>query len=752
MTKCIVKGCPNTTSKNSGVKLHGFPNSLLEIKVWLQQIGNDIRDIDAFAQRVLDSRKRWIFRICSAHFSPQSYIWDGKKFILRGDAIPTIFPGKKSRTASVTTDDGRAHLPTKKIKVESVSRPTLSGQSHGAANPGTRKCCHSGHVMKDVYTSMHKKMVDASTSTDAQCNRVDRGVQWPEFEFNFDGEPWKVQLDHFYPSCNATPEKTTKKCKTPAQSQDRPSVSGNNGSLDFLEAPNNTWQTSRTCVTIPSNKTTRFNCKSQPYGSMATCTSPAAENVVLEDDLARERKFMVFESCLDDLLYRVTCRYGQGCTARIRKLEKHVNGSLLSVTGHCLNGHRTHIWQSQPTAGDISAGDVLTAAALLFSGSDFQKLQEMSRLLGLQQISLSAYHNYQQRFLFPTVDLHWVQEQARLQEAFRNTQLTLAGDRQREIQGHSSKYCVYTFLDVATSRVVDFQMEQETKSASSAAMEKRAFRRCLDRLLEDFEIKTVSTDSHQGIGKVMSESYSQILHEYDVWQYARGVRKRLISASKKKSCSELGRWIPAVGSHLWWCACTSGGNEDMLRERWQSLLLHITDQHEWNGASVYHSCAHGPLTAEQRSVRPWLRKESPGLATLQEVVLDPRITQDLSQLSQYCHTAETEIYHRFVSKYRSRGKRFKKDAMEARTKLAALAHNANVHKRNGPLNYKWSRTALGTRKRKLVFHKPRNSQGSHHLCSGTLNEHVWPMMVDVLKRCSGQWSDNSRTRTRPETS
>ncbi|KAM3910085.1 uncharacterized protein RB166_021053 isoform 1-T4 [Leptodactylus fuscus] len=120
MTKCIVKACPNTSRRNSrtGVTLHGFPNTLERIKLWLQQIGKDLGDLDTFAQRVLETRKRNIFRICSVHFSPQSYVWEGKKLVLRKDALPTIFHGWKPK-GDLVNHSGLP--PAKRLKIEPLS-------------------------------------------------------------------------------------------------------------------------------------------------------------------------------------------------------------------------------------------------------------------------------------------------------------------------------------------------------------------------------------------------------------------------------------------------------------------------------------------------------------------------------------------------------------------------------------------------------------------------------------------------------
>uniref|UniRef100_A0A6I8S2T2 Manganese-dependent ADP-ribose/CDP-alcohol diphosphatase gene2 n=1 Tax=Xenopus tropicalis TaxID=8364 RepID=A0A6I8S2T2_XENTR len=210
MTKCIVKGCSNTTQKNSGVTLHGFPNSLSAIKLWLEQTGNDFGDLDAFAKRVLDSRSRWIYRMCSKHFSPQSYIWSGKKLILRPDAVPTIFPGKMNR---YIMEDVLGFTRSESAQVEMQLQLDSITQQHGGHHPTALCKCQTSEAPKTSKTEhRHKEevkqaptpatgkvMVDKSTNTDPMVGKADKGTLWPEFEYNFDGEPWKIKHDHFYP-------------------------------------------------------------------------------------------------------------------------------------------------------------------------------------------------------------------------------------------------------------------------------------------------------------------------------------------------------------------------------------------------------------------------------------------------------------------------------------------------------------------------------------------------------------------------
>lgn len=61
------------------------------IKAWLMQTGQDFGDIDAFTDKVFEGKKTDAFRICSQHFTPDSYTNEGMRKSLKRDALPTIF-------------------------------------------------------------------------------------------------------------------------------------------------------------------------------------------------------------------------------------------------------------------------------------------------------------------------------------------------------------------------------------------------------------------------------------------------------------------------------------------------------------------------------------------------------------------------------------------------------------------------------------------------------------------------------------
>ncbi|OCT63053.1 uncharacterized protein znf684.L [Xenopus laevis] len=167
--KCIVNGCRQPIG---GVLFHTFPNNLQRIKQWLCQTGQDFGNIDAFAQKVLERRRSYDYCMCSAHFPPDCYIFQEGRAILRTNAMPTIFPSRPQAQQQL---------------VWNVWPPLMVAQVPVSAGQNSAPTATSEQTPPSVPKPEKKS-----------CETADKGVQWPEFESNFDGEPWKVEHDHHY--------------------------------------------------------------------------------------------------------------------------------------------------------------------------------------------------------------------------------------------------------------------------------------------------------------------------------------------------------------------------------------------------------------------------------------------------------------------------------------------------------------------------------------------------------------------------
>ncbi|CAJ0950691.1 unnamed protein product [Ranitomeya imitator] len=94
MPRCFVERCHNYGGKRLSIILHSFPNNLDKIKTWLRCIergGHVVSDMEELAHRIFQGKPNNRFRVCSEHFTEQSYQPSGLRKTLRKDAVPTIF-------------------------------------------------------------------------------------------------------------------------------------------------------------------------------------------------------------------------------------------------------------------------------------------------------------------------------------------------------------------------------------------------------------------------------------------------------------------------------------------------------------------------------------------------------------------------------------------------------------------------------------------------------------------------------------
>ncbi|KAM3914028.1 LOW QUALITY PROTEIN: uncharacterized protein RB166_019205 [Leptodactylus fuscus] len=410
-----------------------------------------------------------------------------------------------------------------------------------------------------------------------------------------------------------------------------------------------------------------------------------------------QEKNVIFESCLDSLIMKVKCQHASDCPSTVRTFRKTFEGSSCRITAKCWIGHKFDVVETQPKIKNFYAGNLLIAASILFSGLNYQKINEFCNILGLVGISQTTYY----KFLFPAIDLAWYREKESVKNELLLKALCVAGDGQCDSPGHSAKYCVYTVMDTVTDKILDFEVVQRSQFSSSTAMEKHGFG-VMDRLLETgFKIKIFASDRHVGIRRQMRTDYANVNHQFDVRHYAKSIKKKLTAASHVKLCREITLWIDKIGLH------TCKRKPELLREKWLSLLEHISDNHEWEG-ELYTKCSHGTLDDSRKDIL-WLRKETPPYQNIQKIVNSKQFEKKLPHLMHNCHTGQLENFQSLVTKYRTKRIHFGIDGMEARIKLAVLTHNHNVGRQQAVVNVpQKNKDPKGTKRTRLVIPKGKS--------------------------------------------
>ncbi|KAM3920006.1 uncharacterized protein RB166_014456 isoform 1-T2 [Leptodactylus fuscus] len=394
-----------------------------------------------------------------------------------------------------------------------------------------------------------------------------------------------------------------------------------------------------------------------------------------------EEKYIVFDSCLKKLIMMIPCMSKTKCTSPLTQYRKETIGSYLSIEVRCRSGHTSLLWESQPRHGYEPLGNVLLSAAVLCSGSSFVKSQHMFKLLNVKSIDKASYYRHQSMYLYPAIRHHWREEQKAVIRSVQERPLCLAGDRQLDNPGFSAKYSIYSLMDVASKKICSLSVEPVTPQVTLEGLEKVGFQKAMGELQTmNAKVKMVVTDRSIAIQEILKDEYPGIAHKFDLWHLSKSIGNEVLMAAKHKDCEILYQWVEAIKNHIWWSSCTCCNNPDLLIQKWKSVIQHVANVHRWDSDSDCKACHHPPLPKEVVNNTNWLEEGSVAHEELKKIVENTNLLKDIKELSFLCHAGELEIYRTTCLKYRPKSLHFFMDSMVARTQLAALDHNRNVHR------------------------------------------------------------------------
>ncbi|KAL3187812.1 hypothetical protein MRX96_024566 [Rhipicephalus microplus] len=136
--------------------------------------------------------------------------------------------------------------------------------------------------------------------------------------------------------------------------------------------------------------------------------------LAVEEPLQKERKFIVFESSLRELLTNCSV-----CGQAVGILKFSVMGTLVVVEGVCKQQHKLH-WRSQPPVqgSGTGASNFLLAAGMLYSGCEVAATIRCLKSIGVQTTTEHTFYNYQRAYLLSAVKqwttLYYSETSARL--------------------------------------------------------------------------------------------------------------------------------------------------------------------------------------------------------------------------------------------------------------------------------------------------------------------------------------------------
>ena len=223
------------------------------------------------------------------------------------------------------------------------------------------------------------------------------------------------------------------------------------------------------------------------------------EQVKRELELSKKPKVLVTIEKVVDLIPK-TCGT---CSAPV-SINQAVSGAVLILQWNCKNGH-SGVWTSSEVVTEkrnqkVYVNNVHLAAAILFSGNNFQKINLLAKFLGLETISETLFYRIQKLYCLPAVQKMWGNVKGVVQQHLSLSGVTLSGDGRNDSPGHTARYCVYTLMEELSRVVVDFEVvDKRETGGKSAAMEKLALSRLLSRLKSVLNIEHLVTDASTSI-------------------------------------------------------------------------------------------------------------------------------------------------------------------------------------------------------------------------------------------------------------
>ncbi|XP_050974514.1 uncharacterized protein LOC127170539 isoform X1 [Labeo rohita] len=577
MVMCVVKGCDNKSKVYSIIMFHRIPTKNKQRKnQWLAALNIDLKT-------PVESIKKW--RVCSDHFGPDDYLENMDSVTrttvrrLKDTVIPTIF---KAQTGP-------------------------SGSSPMAVE--------LGDVLQDLPE--HEDSFSLFAFVPQSIPQKSRPAKELPAEFKV---PLPLQLTSPAQTVTCTkPFAALAPTWTQLDTASSPSVMAvcsPRKSLIFDET------NTSSVMDISSTSALDISMCSEPDAdpadaSFAPITSSSTSTTGSTGGW-KERKWIVNESKLMELFQKCST-----CLAVMSEADRTIRtiGSRITVSWKCINGHTGH-WESCPNTRGMPENNLLAAPATLFTGPTFDKK--------------TTHCNIQTSYLIPVIKAAYKKQEdiikAQLICQTRDGEgVQLCGDGRSDSPGHSCSYTTYSFMDDSSNKV--------SQATSSIAMEPTGFRKGLETLLDEgIDIKVVTMDRHPSDRKLIREEYPNIIHQFDPCHLAKEIKKKLVSASSRRNCSDLAPWVKSVSNHMWWSCCSSKGDAMELHRRWKSILHHILGVHHWEENGIEYKCYHKELTRDQQRMKKWLSVDSPAYKALVEIVMDKCLLKDLEQMMLFKHS------------------------------------------------------------------------------------------------------------------
>ena len=165
---------------------------------------------------------------------------------------------------------------------------------------------------------------------------------------------------------------------------------------------------------------------------------------------------------------------------------------------------------------------------------------------------VQRFTRYKKKLVIPGIHQAFVTQcQFLFDDAKESGKIDLLRDGRCSSPGYNAKYGTYTVMNKQTGMIMDMHVSQAGVAGNSARMELGGLKNILQKLYDNvINIFSVTTGRYKQVRSFLRKNRKNIRHQFDVWRFAKNIKKHLLKATRKKYCSELGPWIKAIINHF----------------------------------------------------------------------------------------------------------------------------------------------------------------------------------------------------------
>ncbi|XP_062583552.1 uncharacterized protein LOC134245264 [Saccostrea cucullata] len=404
--------------------------------------------------------------------------------------------------------------------------------------------------------------------------------------------------------------------------------------------------------------------------------SEQATNFEDEYRLLRERRFIVGENAILDLLKRSVC---EECgdpiiPSSIEEGEKIAAGIKFKFV--CINGHLGK-WLSSPFYGGRSFISMLLQLMVILSGSSWEQFAMGARFINLA--IGTARHFYQMQLQYRvSIEKFFKKHLTEVRASLGGIPISVAVDVRYDTPGFCASRSTAVFMDSNTKAIVHMEVgDCREVGRHSPRMEKLLVEKGLTHLVLTSQLvvwEVISDASRTIIALMKTDPFKHLRHSLDVWHKSKKLAAMLAELAKKSAYKDLRPWIRPIVNHFWWCCSSCKGSVDRLIKRWMTILHHVVNNHAWPGGRCLHQ-------EEENIDMKWLKRDSLSYKELQKMVTN---RQWCGSLSYYVSCQQTWAIENFFSHtllhYCPKQKSYSYDSCNIKNMLAVMDHNYHRHR------------------------------------------------------------------------